>query len=147
MATSVVDRAATYVDTCHTVATVSSGTGAAHSRALLTIIVILIAILGKFEEISRTGSGLNSLGYHGIDALDERGRAAASVVHLTLVYVGAIIPVSRVASWTGIAEECSRRVSTSNPGIHGARSMISSAFVYVLDASWISTFGLPALGK
>lgn len=145
MATSVVDRATTYVDTCHTVATVSSGTGAAHSRALLTIIVILIAILDKFKEISR--SDLNSLRYHGIDALDERGRAAASVVHLTLVYVGAIIPVSRVASWTGIAEECSRRVSTSNPGIHGARSMISSAFVYVLDASWISTFGLPALGK
>ena len=85
--------------------------------------------------------------YHGIDALDERGRAAASVVHLTLVYVGAIISVSRVASWTGIAEECSRRVSTSNPRIHGARSMISSAFVHVLDASWISTFGLPALGK
>ena len=145
MATSVVDRAATYVDTCHTVATVSSGTGAAHSRALLTIIVILIAILDKFKEISR--SDLNSLRYHGIDALDERGRAAASVVHLTLVYVGAIIPVSRVASWTGIAEECSRRVSTSNPRIHGARSMISSAFVHVLDASWISTFGLPALGK
>lgn len=145
MATSVVDRATTYVDTCHTVATVSSGTGAAHSRALLTIIVILIAILDKFKEISR--SDLNSLRYHGIDALDERGRAAASVVHLTLVYVGAIIPVSRVASWTGIAEECSRRVSTSNPGIHGARSMISSAFIHVLDASWISTFGLPALGK
>ena len=145
MATSVVDRATTYVDTCHTVVTVSSGTGAAHSRALLTIIVILIAILDKFKEISR--SDLNSLRYHGIDALDERGRAAASVVHLTLVYVGAIIPVSRVASWTGIAEECSRRVSTSNPGIHGARSMISSAFVHVLDASWISTFGLPALGK
>ena len=145
MATSVVDRATTYVDTCHTVATVSSGTGAAHSRALLTIIVILIAILDKFKEISR--SDLNSLRYHGIDALDERGRAAASVVHLTLVYVGAIIPVSRVASWPGIAEECSRRVSTSNPGIHGARSMISSAFVHVLDASWISTFGLPALGK
>lgn len=145
MATSVVDRATTYVDTCHTVATVSSGTGAAHSRALLTIIVILIAILDKFKEISR--SDLNSLRYHGIDALDERGRAAASVVHLTLVYVGAIIPVSRVASWTGIAEECSRRVSTSNPRIHGARSMISSAFVHVLDASWISTFGLPALGK
>ena len=138
MATSVVDRATTYVDTCHTVATVSSGTGAAHSRALLTIIVILIAILDKFKEISR--SDLNSLRYHGIDALDERGRAAASVVHLTLVYVGAIIPVSRVASWTGIAEECSRRVSTSNPRIHGARSMISSAFVHVLDASWISTF-------
>lgn len=145
MATSVVDRATTYVDTCHTVATVSSGTDAAHSRALLTIIVILIAILDKFKEISR--SDLNSLRYHGIDALDERGRAAASVVHLTLVYVGAIISVSRVASWTGIAEECSRRVSTSNPRIHGARSMISSAFVHVLDASWISTFGLPALGK
>lgn len=137
MAAAVVDRAATHVDARHTVATVSRGTGAAHSRSLSTIV-------SQFEEISRDLDS-NSLRYHGVDALNERRRAATSVVHLTLVYVGAIIPVPCVASWTGIAEECSRRVSASNPGIHGTRPMISSAFVHVLDASWISTFRLPTL--
>lgn len=57
MATSVVDRATTYVDTCHAVATVSSRTGAAHSRTLLTIIAIPIAILGKFVRSKKSRIG------------------------------------------------------------------------------------------
>ena len=86
-----------------------------------------------------------SLNYHGIDALNSGEGAATSVVHQTLVDVGAVVTIAGVALRASIAEERSRCISASNPRIHGTRPVVSGAFVHVFDASWINAFGLPTL--
>ena len=162
MTATVVDGAATNVDTSDTVTAVPSGTGTAHSWTLFNIHVYSSSFK-NFFNLSRytliytisqyvlyltntiTGTGMNFLNYHGIDALNSGSCTATSVVDHTFVDISTVITIPWVSLRTRITEERSRSISTSNPRIHRTRSMVFGAFVHVFDTSWVSTLGLPTL--
>ena len=85
--------------------------------------------------------------YHGVDTVDFGRCAAASIVHQTLVDVAAIVAIPDETRGARVTEERARGIATVDPGVHGAGSLASPAFVHVFHAGWITAIGLPTLGE